>query len=507
MTVDELQAQFEDDVTCSMIQRLYVDYSPMDGQPHLSASMTDMLKQYLRTTHMMGTNGASNENEPHPQAAWQSCAYTVSTIELLLRDQNKPLFGQLSARQSECIRALVKCISAASWVVPQELLHSSCHRALSLVLQLGTDCPCVVDVDAFGLLLHLCMSAPYMVHRGHPDAFVATASADFLVVSDVNSESDRLSLQLVFLMHVVQIMVSSDPSDRTEDAMDTDEEEADGRGGTAFDALYRLVQQQSRLPRLDRRVKSSVMSAHVRRSCLPFLRCCALFFHYHTGVAPPQELQESCRSEFEPLCQYLNLSAQLDSLLQSQEVKALICRWVTHKKIAQMKDVESWIRYPLDVNHLVPLPSDYSDLINEASSFTCPNSAGEDSRSPTMCLVCGEILCSQSYCCLTELDGQMVGACTNHAYSCGAGVGIFLRVRECKALLLAGKTKGAFVAPPYLDEFGETDQGLKRGNPLHLCQERYKKLHKLWLSHGIPEEIAHALESSSSIIATEWHHI
>ena len=57
----------------------------------------------------------------------------------------------------------------------------------------------------------------------------------------------------------------------------------------------------------------------------------------------------------------------------------------------------------------------------------CPKSNGDDTRAPTMCLVCGQMLCSQSYCCQTELDGVKVGAATEHSYKCGAGVGIFLR--------------------------------------------------------------------------------
>jgi E3 ubiquitin-protein ligase UBR2 len=114
------------------------------------------------------------------------------------------------------------------------------------------------------------------------------------------------------------------------------------------------------------------------------------------------------------------------------------------------------------------------------------------------------MLCSQSYCCQTDLDGSMVGACTYHTHVCGAGVGIFLRVRDCKILLLAGKSKGCYMSPPFIDEYGETDQGLLRGNPLHLCEAAYKELHRLWLRHGIPEQIAHALEISTNLAATNW---
>ena len=112
------------------------------------------------------------------------------------------------------------------------------------------------------------------------------------------------------------------------------------------------------------------------------------------------------------------------------------------------------------------------------SFCSCPKSDGDDSRAPTMCLVCGTMLCSQSYCCQTEMDNATVGAATAHAQTCGAGTGIFLRlvsdarcntitqslyhsVRECQVLLMSGRTKGCFFAPPYLDDYGETDQGLR----------------------------------------------
>jgi len=91
----------------------------------------------------------------------------------------------------------------------------------------------------------------------------------------------------------------------------------------------------------------------------------------------------------------------------------------------------------------------------------CPNSDGDDSRAPALCLICGEMLCSQSYCCQTEVEGDKVGACAAHALKCGAGVGVFLRVRECQILLMTNKNKGCFYSPPYLDAYGETDQGLR----------------------------------------------
>jgi len=42
------------------------------------------------------------------------------------------------------------------------------------------------------------------------------------------------------------------------------------------------------------------------------------------------------------------------------------------------------------------------------------------------------------------------------------------RVKECQILLLNGQTKGCFLPPPYLDDYGETDQGLKYVHSLAL---------------------------------------
>ncbi|CAH1264235.1 UBR2 [Branchiostoma lanceolatum] len=272
------------------------------------------------------------------------------------------------------------------------------------------------------------------------------------------------------------------------------------------------------------------LQTYVRESVLPFLRCSALFFHCHTGVQSSAELQESGVSEFEPLCQYLALPPDLSSLLQqnSDVGNGYSVPHTIHSKWCQYPGIKeslasgpaSLVKYPIAVNKLVPLPQDYSDVINKGSVFTCPRSDGDDSRAPTMCLVCGQMLCSQSYCCQTDLDGEPVGACTAHIYTCGAGVGIFLRwvyyirgvgifrrVRECQILLLTGKTKGCFYPSPYLDDYGEHDQGLRRGNPLYLCQERYKKLQKLWLSHSIPEEVVHFMEANASFATIEWQHL
>merc|ERR1711934_819336 len=133
---------------------------------------------------------------------------------------------------------------------------------------------------------------------------------------------------------------------------------------------------------------------------------------------------------------YLGLSSSPRLLLDSPFTLVLVRRWMSHPDLRLGQDYG----YTAQVPQLIPLPQDYSELINSISSFTCPRSVGEESKIPSMCLVCGTVVCSQSYCCQAELptaggpqsSSNSVGACTAHSHYCGAGTGIFLRVRECK---------------------------------------------------------------------------
>lgn len=92
---------------------------------------------------------------------------------------------------------------------------------------------------------------------------------------------------------------------------------------------------------------------------------------------------------------------------------------------------------------------------------SCPMYTRVDNRVPAMCLVCGQMLCCDAFCCKETVHGRNVGSCTAHAYKCGAGTGIFLRVRDCVVLLINGIGKGCFYPSPYLDAYGETDRELR----------------------------------------------
>ncbi|XP_065769332.1 E3 ubiquitin-protein ligase UBR2 isoform X4 [Muntiacus reevesi] len=459
-----------------------------------SESIKEMLATFGTATYKVGLKVHPNEEDPRvPIMCWGSCAYTIQSIERILSDEDKPLFGPLPCRLDDCLRSLTRFAGAHWTVVSLSVVQGHfCKLFASLVPgDNHRDLPCILDIDMFHLLVGLVL------------AFPSLQCQDFSGIS--LGTGDLHIFHLVTMAHIVQILLTS----CTEKSGMDQENAAGEEEELAVLALYKMIQQYTGSA-LKEMPSGWHLWRNVRAGIMPFLRCSALFFHYLNGVPSPPEIQASGTSHFEHLCNYLSLPNNLICLFQENKeiMKLLIESWCHNIEVKRYLEGErDAISYPRESNKLIDLPEDYSSLINQASNFSCPKSGGDKSRAPTMCLVCGTLLCSQSYCCQTELEGEDVGACTAHTYSCGSGVGIFLRVRECQVLFLAGKTKGCFYSPPYLDDYGETDQGLRRGNPLHLCRERFKKIQKLWHQHSITEEIGHAQEANQTLVGIDWQHL
>ncbi|CAH0560295.1 unnamed protein product [Brassicogethes aeneus] len=454
----------------------------------LDTDIQEMIRLFTQATYTKGLNV-----HPHPSdsrlapMAWKSLAYTIHSVEVLLRDSQKPLLGHLSSRQRDCLENLVRLVGVLGGTLPPKgvVISSHCLVLLSILFEHGNEGPSILQWDSLGFLVSLTYSLPSLSSKQLPTP------------SPTGGTLEMHTLRLIFASHIVKILILLD-LELLDDSMDTDESEVDGD----YTGLNEVLLLMNKTPE---NLSLASIWNQVQYACLPFLRCCVLFYHYLTDVAPPRELTEQNGATFAHMCDYLALPQQTWEIFSSHEVMSLAAKWCHHEEVQLYLSGTPLqvVHEPLPINRLIELPPDYSELINMVSSFVCPNSE-EDSRNPTMCLVCGELLCSQSYCCQTEVQKTNVGACNYHAHKCGAGVGIFLRVRECEILFLASPLRGCLVSSPYLDDYGETDQGLRRGNPLRLCHERYQKLQTLWLKHSIHEEIARAIESSNHPVSMQW---
>ncbi|KAF5270880.1 hypothetical protein FQR65_LT05397 [Abscondita terminalis] len=460
--------------------------------PTISAKLIEMVHLFIQAPYTRGLGVHPHTSDRRlPAMTWKSLSYTLHSIEVLLQDSNKPLLGHLSSRHRDCLESLVRITGILGCTWPRNTVISSLAlRLLSMLIDHQALDGSILQWDSLGLLIPLTFALPSLFSKFQPTPVPTGGSLELH------------TLHLVFIAHIVKILVLVKMDELEDISMDTDSVELNTESEIL--SILKFLKKDTHNLNVD------VVWKHVQKACVPFLRCCVLFYHSLTDVPPSFELTQVGGDTFDNMCRYLGLPITPQEIFKSKTIPPLIYKWCNHIEVTSYLAGDSLFFSniePLKINQLIELPNDYSELINTVSSFTCPNSNHEDSRNPTMCLVCGEILCSQSYCCQTELNKTIVGACNFHAYKCGAGIGIFLRVRECEILFLASPMRGCFVSPPYLDDYGETDQGLRRGNPLHLCTERYKKLHTLWLSHSIHEEIARAIESSNNIIATQWQHL
>ncbi|KAA0186352.1 hypothetical protein HAZT_HAZT000774 [Hyalella azteca] len=473
-----------------------------------------------------------------------SLAYTIRSHEEVQRYEGRALLTGISSRQ----HLFLSSLTATAAYIPsnqcsKQMPQVSTSAAVCVLRDvLGASSVTLLEMDCFSAAVSLVLLLPGIFSPTH-----ATAKGGL---------QDQYVLQLCFLGHIVQLLLTYDrtfPEDQTpmedtdevqeavlgswvaaeeEDPMD---KECEDSSGSEHDASWLLALfHQSRdavgLPPLH--VNAATLLAHIKERCLPFLRCAGLFFHLLTGCAAPAELSSSVwvpESEYYCLLRYLGLSTSLAQSLQP--FASVVKVWLAHPRLLKCLKVPTFDGdRALTVNKLYPLLKDYSEFISEVASFACPSSTvGEKSSTPTICLVCGTMMCSQTYCCQTELPDatkQMVGATTAHAHTCCAGSGMFLRVWDCTVIFRTGKYKarseqygrfdllfccmceGCYFTPPYLDQYGEADMGLRRGNPLFLNAESYSRLHAKWLQHLIPETVSRTLAAASThVFSIDWQHV
>lgn len=464
-----------------------------------SNSIKEMVILFATTIYRIGLKVPPDELDPRvPMMTWSTCAFTIQAIENLLGDEGKPLFGALQNRQHNGLKALMQFAVAQRTTCPQVLIQKHLVRLLSVVLPnlQSENTPCLLSVDLFHVLVGAVLAFPSLYWDDTVD----------LQPSPLSSSYSHLYLfHLVTMAHMLQILLTVDADQSP--GLPLNEGGEDSEEARCASALFVEVSQHT-----DGLIGCGAPGWYLwlslRNGITPYLRCAALLFHYLLGVTPPEELfANSAEGEFSALCSYLSLPTNLFLLFQEywDTIRPLLQRWCGDPALLNsLKQKSALVRYPRKRNSLIELPDDYSCLLNQASHFRCPRSSDDERKHPVLCLFCGAILCSQNICCQEIVNGEEVGACVFHALQCGAGVCIFLKIRECRVVLVEGKARGCAYPAPYLDEYGETDPGLKRGNPLHLSRERYRKLHLVWQQHCIIEEIARSQETNQMLFGFNW---
>ncbi|KAH8344886.1 hypothetical protein KR067_009786 [Drosophila pandora] len=479
---------------------------------------------------------------------WDTCSYTLQALEIYLFANQKPLKAELPMRHQCCATNLVRAcslFSAASSMIPitdpanhglgsaaQSMVKPQPELASKLLdtvfCQKGAS---VLEWDCFRLLVQFQFGVFNLMGSENGDNFHAIIPSGNMF--------DYYILQTMFLANMTKAVICFDAErEQAKRMVDTEldllpyVEQLPAKIQENMVAFYRRYNMPARKLQLAKQRQMdqdnveqeqqptavipcefytlALLLEYVQRQMGSFLRCACLFYRCLTDIDFPDTFPTDQSDRFDLMCMYLGLDTNLGVYFDMETVFATMMHsFASHPDI--LRELETGQQAIEVVPCLRPLPrlktlfDDYSDLINSVSDIFCPNNEREEMKTPTMCLICGAILCGQSYCCQPELGKMSVGACTHHAHDCGAEVGIFLRIRDCQVVYL-GRGKGCFVQPPYLDEYGETDQGLRRGNPLRLCQAAYGRIFLQWLGHGLHEEIAR-LNDNTNVAVTQWHHM
>lgn len=508
----ELQKNYKECVVGFLVENCDFDETANSEYPmSLDQNIIEYSEKFVGNLKEVAPPTTSdNEEVDSFTVTWQTCAYTVEALEMYMRATEKPLKGEMSVRFEKSVSGLVRLCGYYNRMCheSQKEQSSSYHSLLIFARDIYDNLfgrkpdTSILHWDIFSMMTSMLFTTRAVLFPQNPQYLIPRGdSLDFTIFSTM------FGVNLIKILLTVKLENSENcETMECEDSF------------TAEEAMMLSVYEKFNVYRgeteLTRAKTKKLLIDALKEQSLTFLRCSCILFHFLTEVSLPDEMSYMAGDSFEVMVAYLNIGSDVMSFFRDTPMLKFLVSIAEHKAVESYRTknmagdqhLTPIVPATAPVRQLVSLPEDYSDLMNSVSLFTCRNNEREDSRNPTMCLVCGEILCSQTYCCQRELNKQPVGACNFHTEVCGAGAGIYLRIRDAEVLLL-GQNTGCFLSAPYLDDYGETDQGLRRGNPLHLCHESYKKLQLLWLGHGIHEEIARKTEAQSHIFQIQWNHL
>ncbi|CAL4069254.1 unnamed protein product, partial [Meganyctiphanes norvegica] len=188
------------------------------GLPTLPNKTHDMMGNFTQAVYNRGLNVPSNMNSPRVcLMVWNTTAYTIRTLEETQRNSNRALLTSMPNRQKDCLGALIKVSAYVCMSVRKKHVESGGIRLLSILLEGGEALPCVLELDAFSTLVTLVLSLPSILPGIH-----ATA---------IGSTQDLYLLQLCFLAHLVQLLLTYHPQRQQQQSQQPQAMDVDG----AFD--------------------------------------------------------------------------------------------------------------------------------------------------------------------------------------------------------------------------------------------------------------------------------
>ena len=392
-------------------------------------------------------------------------SYTFSMLERILKE--KPLLAGLAEYQEgffeSFLHSLHKSMTLNDHLYNQELTRELLY-VFSAQVSDSVDLPSILNTDIFTV-------------------FVA---ARFVIFNESKSY-DSAMVELCVIAKIIKILLSVSPDDLV--GADTGADDSDA---IQLATLWGYVRKMCGLSSTDDPFKCpTYLVSKVQLNLLPLLRKLALFLRYATsitGCAAMKEIQ-SPQGEFNLLMRYLNISSLTNLLTIDPGYKLDLiqkwCRSLNRDKFMATVEVNKTKREA----KLIDLPTNFVDLLVKASKYTCPKIKFGKIQTTAVCLICGDLVCFQSYCCQESIGDSNFGPCNMHAHRCSGDLGVFLTLEKCQVLFLPLRTQGIFINGPYVDKYGEGYKYTKN-KALTLSPQIYRKIEMMWIRHEIRPMVA-----------------
>ncbi|KAF4531476.1 hypothetical protein B566_EDAN004248 [Ephemera danica] len=280
-------------------------------QPILKTELTDSFSQLTETIYKAATSqGLQSYVEHHPTYVWQTCAYTIHALEWVQRESGKALLGQFTSRQEETLRALILSSALDPAFLNSNALRNITFDLLKIVMQPEDTDTCIIEWDMFGLLVSLTLAIPSLF-----------ASGEHMFYLPACATKELHTLHLVLLANIVNLMLGM-AVEQTDVPMEVDttnseisEEDMDGQEALN---LLKIVCEAAKIPAPTYEFTPSQLWQRLTQDCVPFLRCCAIFFRFLSGVPASPALSEPGGDTFTNLCAFLGLPTTCKDLLGYQ---------------------------------------------------------------------------------------------------------------------------------------------------------------------------------------------
>lgn len=174
----------------------------------LSQPILEMMRLLSQAVYTIGLNVHQNsEDDRVPVLSYWSCAFTIHSIERVLRDESKAIFSDLSSRKFNCLQALVRYVANSSGVFSVAVIRTHALKLLKYLLINEAhvmSSTSFLDIDAFGLLVSLVLSTPSIFVRQDDD------DPGCLLTLPTGNVFDRNFVNLVLTLNLVQVILTKE---------------------------------------------------------------------------------------------------------------------------------------------------------------------------------------------------------------------------------------------------------------------------------------------------------